>query len=214
MNLQENDSTENDSKENDSAEHAHRRLFATVPNAICVGRFVGSLFLPVLAYNGHPTGFLIMALILSFSDWIDGKIAIVFDQRSVYGARLDSVADLTMYFGILWGLIVLSGQIIWPEKWWLFAALGSYGVTIGFAYWKYGRLPSYHTRGAKTSWFLAILAVVAVILYSEPRPLRFASAFVLITNIETIIMTKVLPTWHADVLTLWHALKLKDDAAG
>ena len=189
----------------------NRRLFATVPNAICAGRFVGSLFLPVLAHAEQSSAFLILALLLSFSDWIDGKIAIIWNQRSVYGARLDSVADVTMYFGILWGLIVLSGNVIWAEKWWLFAALGSYAMTIGYAFWKYRRLPSYHTRGAKISWFLAIVAVVAAILYSESRPLRFALAFVFFTNVETTIMTRVLPKWHADVLTLTHALKLMKD---
>lgn len=188
---------------------ATRRGLATIPNAICAGRFVGSLVLPALAYAQQDIAFLVLALLLSFSDWIDGKLAIALNQRSVYGARLDSVADFTMYFCMLWGLTVLRGPQLWAERWWLLAALGSYAITFLFALWKYGKPPAYHTRGAKTSWFFATVAVIALIIYRHAQLLRLAAALVVLTNIETIAMTALLRRWHVDVMTFREAWDLR-----
>ena len=64
---------------------------------------------------------------------------------------------------------------------------------------KYRRWPSYHTRAAKTSWFLILVGAVCLLGEWTLWPLRVALAAVTLTNLEALLITIVLPTWRADV---------------
>lgn len=180
-----------------------------VPNALCAFRFVGSFVLVGLAIAHQERMVFYLAIALILSDWIDGKLAILLKQRTVFGARLDSFADAAMYVAILISLAVLKSDYLLPEWLWIAAALGSYAVSGLAAVGKYGRWPSYHTRGAKVSWFVTSLAVLAVFGGGSPWFLRAAMGCVVLTNIEATCMTFILPRWHADVLTIFHALRLR-----
>ncbi len=180
----------------------------TLPNVICVGRFLGSLLLPLVAYSGSETAFVVMVALLFASDWIDGKLAIWLNQRSVLGARIDSVADATFYG--------MSGLCVVWLKWsemgglalWIAAAIGAYVITCAAAYRKYGRLPSYHTYGAKICNWLMLGGLVYWFVWDQIWPLRIALALVSLANLETLMMTLILPKWKADVPTFWHAQSL------
>ena len=50
-----------------------------------------------VAFAERPRVFLWLFLFLSATDWIDGKLAILLDQRSVLGALLDTWADAALY---------------------------------------------------------------------------------------------------------------------
>jgi cardiolipin synthase (CMP-forming) len=76
-----------------------------------------SPFLVALALAGQAMPVLVLFLVLEASDWIDGKVAIVLEQRSTLGARLDTVADLTMYAALLGALAILEREVLlteWP----------------------------------------------------------------------------------------------------
>ena len=47
----------------------------TIPNALCLIRFFGSLALIPAAISGHPYLVLSIFLLLAFTDWVDGKVA-------------------------------------------------------------------------------------------------------------------------------------------
>ena len=64
------------------------RIF-TIPNLICVIRILGSLVLVGLAIGGRDRPFLWLFVALAMSDWIDGKLAILLNQRSRIGPHHD-----------------------------------------------------------------------------------------------------------------------------
>lgn len=184
-----------------------------IPNVLSALRLAVSPVLLILAMRGQPTAFLVLGLLLLFDDWIDGKLAIWLRQRTTFGARLDSVADATLYACLLVGVVVLKGAWLRGEMSWIVMPLGTYALTSISGLAKYGRLPSYHTRGAKISCLLVTLAVVAIFLWEQAAAwfFRVAMAAVTITNVEATIMTFTLPSWRADVPSLYHALRLKQD---
>lgn len=190
---------------NVSVEGERTNRLWTIPNVICIGRFFGSLFLFPIAYAGLETAFVVAVLLLFASDWIDGKIAIWLHQRSVLGARIDSVADSTFYVMTGLGALWLKWSEFGAVFWWIVAAVISYAITISSALLKYGKMPSYHTYGAKISNWLVMAGMVAWFLWGQVWPLRLALVGVMLTNLETAVMTWLLPTWRADVPTLWHA---------
>ena len=187
------------------------RLF-TIPNIICGIRLVGSFFLVAIAYLGQQEIFLWFFIFLAMTDWVDGKLAILLNQRSVLGARLDSWADAVLYAALLVGIIMLHGAVLAGEIAWIIPALASYLASIVAAVWKYHRWPSYHTRAAKISWFLAILGTIGLFTGWSLWPLRIAFAAGIITNLEALLITIVSPTWRVDVTSIYHVWRDNADS--
>ena len=181
----------------------------TLPNVICFLRLAVSPALIVLAVTGYSRAFLILYAALALSDWIDGKLAIWLNQRSSFGARLDTVADVTLYTCLLLGSLVLAGEVISQESLWIGIAVGSYAITVVAGWWKFRRLPSFHTRGAKTAWLLILISAWCVFAYQITWTLRIALLTVALVNIETLLITRILPEWRTDVPSIWHALRIR-----
>ncbi|MCA9049118.1 MAG: CDP-alcohol phosphatidyltransferase family protein [Planctomycetaceae bacterium] len=179
----------------------------TVPNVICMVRIAGSPGLIVLAAFDMPRAFVVTFVLLSLSDWVDGKLARWLNQRSDFGARLDSVSDAVLYTCLLIGCLVLKGNVLQQEAWWLLPPLLTYAMSIGYGLWKYSRPPSYHTQAAKTSYWLVLAAGVSVLLDYSAWPLRITCVAVTLTNLEAVLITRILPTWQADVRTFRHAIR-------
>lgn len=177
----------------------------TVPNVLCVIRLVGSFVLIPIAWQGYNEIFLWFFIFLAMTDWLDGKLAILLNQRTVLGARLDSWADAALYAALLFGLVTMYGDTLQPELVWIGAAVVTYLISTVAGFWKYKRWPSYHTRAAKTSWFLTAVAVIAIFSDWDLWPLRLAAVAVTVTNIEALLITIVSPAWRADVTSIYHA---------
>ena len=186
--------------------HPYKDRYLTIPNVICVARFIGSLGILWFAFIGNATVFVIGFVVLSLSDWVDGQLARWLNQRSEFGARLDSASDATLYGCLAIGSLMLKWKQLQPEVVWLTVPLVSYAVTTGYGLWKYGRIPSYHTYGAKYSQWLVLGGASAMLLDWSMWPMRVASMAVTLTNIEATAISFVLPTWRVDVLTLLHVL--------
>lgn len=180
-----------------------------IPNVLSAFRLVGSLVLMGLVIAEARSAFAWLLAALLVSDWIDGKLAIALRQQTTFGARLDSVADALMYTGLLFGILWLQSAIVQQEWPWIVAAVASYALTSIAGFIKFGQLPSYHTRAAKTSWLLVSLAALALFAFERVWPLRVAAGLVVFTNLEATAMTFVLSEWKADIPSLWHAWRIQ-----
>jgi len=176
----------------------------TVPNLLCVVRLLGSFVLIPLALKGHNDVSLWLFVALALTDWLDGKLAILLRQRSVLGARLDSWADAALYCALLFGALWLYGSTLRAELIWIVIAVASYIVSTMAGFWKYARWPSYHTRAAKTSWFLIAVAVVCLFEGWSLWPFRVATLAITWTNIEALSITILSAEWRADVKSVFH----------
>lgn len=189
----------------DVAEPEISNKILTIPNLLCLVRLVGSFILIPIAWQGRNEVFLWCFIFLAMTDWVDGKLAILLNQRTVLGARLDSWADAALYAALLFGVVTLYGDTLRAELAWIATALVTYLISTVAGFWKYKRWPSYHTRAAKTSWFLTGLAVIALFVEWAIWPLRVAAVAVTLTNIEAIFITIISPAWRADVTSVYHA---------
>ncbi len=179
----------------------------TLPNTLTLGRLVGALPLAALALGGHDRAFIAAYVVLAMTDWLDGKLAILLDQRSSLGARLDTWADAALYAALFLGLIVLQGPLLARESAWIAAALLSYLLSVGISLARYRRWPSYHTRMAKISWLLTFCAVIALFVWRLTGPLELALAAVTLTNLEGLIITAISPRWQSDVGSLYRVVR-------
>jgi CDP-diacylglycerol--glycerol-3-phosphate 3-phosphatidyltransferase len=182
------------------------RLF-TIPNLICMVRLAGSFILIPIALMDQSEVFIWLFLFLALTDWVDGKLAILLNQRSVFGARLDSWADAALYAALAFGAVTMHGATLRSELAWVMAAFATSLAFIGTALWKYRRWPSYHTRAAKISWFLVTVGAVCLFLDWALWPVRIALAAIVITHAEGILITLVSPTCRTDVTSIYHVCR-------
>ncbi len=99
--------------------------------------------------------------------------------------------------------MILCWDTLQHELIWLGVGIGSYLITTGAGLLKYGRIPSYHTYGAKASQWLALFAGICLVLGWSVWPLRLAAISVTLTNLEATAITFVLKEWRADVRTIY-----------
>jgi phosphatidylglycerophosphate synthase len=180
----------------------------TIPNLLSGARLASVPVLLVLAWLGLSGPFLILFVIALLSDMVDGYLARKLNQESEFGARLDSLGDFTLYMSTPLCAWWLWPEIILREAPYVVAVLTSFIVPILIGFIKYRRLTSYHTWGAKLS---AVLMGVGTFLLFAGGPVylfRFSTIILIIAQIEEIAMTFVLREWHADVPSLWHAVRI------
>ncbi|MDZ4850579.1 MAG: CDP-alcohol phosphatidyltransferase family protein [Pirellulaceae bacterium] len=192
------------------SENRYRNRMLTIPNIICFGRLVGALSLFFLAVANRLQLFVGVFVVLSLSDWIDGRLARWLKQRSDFGARLDSFADSVLYGALLFGMLWLRWDVLGPEAAWWIVGVFSYALTTFAGLWKYRRVPSYHTYGAKFSQWLVLIGAVCLLLDYSVWPFRLAMLAGTLANLEATAITWYLAEWHADVLSIVHAKTMRD----
>ena len=202
-----------DARAGQQVSHRSDRLY-TIPNLICFVRLAGAFVLVAIAWQDLPRPILWLFIFLAMTDWVDGKLAILLDQRSVFGARLDSWADAALYLALLAGLVMMFADTLRAEWAWVLPALASYGISTAAGFYKYGRWPSYHTRAAKTSWFLTLVGIICLFSGWSLWPFRLGLAAVTLTNLEALLITLVSPHWRADVTSLYHAWRDREEVPG
>jgi len=186
-----------------------KQKYITIPNIICTVRLFGSIWLFWVAMENRLILFTCVFVALNMSDWVDGRIARWFKLRSDFGARLDSFADSVLYGALFFGLFWFRKDVLVQEAPWWIVGLLSYLLTTGAGLWKYGRVPSYHTRGAKISQWFVLAGAVCLLLDYSVWPFRAAMFVVTLTNLEATAITWILPKWQADVLSILCVLPSK-----
>lgn len=191
-------------------EPSHRRL--TLPNVLTVLRLLGSGVLFWLACTGREREFLWLFAGLLITDWLDGRIAVVFHQRSVLGARLDSLADAFMYAALLFGIMLLEPGFVAGESLLLSVMMASYAVSLVAALARFGRWPAYHTWAAKSCWLFVSAGAIAIILDGPLWLPRLAILLVILTNVEETLITLWLRRWRANVPSIFHLARDRGEA--
>lgn len=185
----------------------------TIPNVLSGIRLVGSFVLIGLAIANEPMAVLILFIGLEMTDWFDGRLAIALNQRTVFGARLDSAADVCLAGATLFAGLWLHWSALQPEFIFMATAIGLYAVSSLYGLRKFKSIPTYHTFGAKKCWGLITIGVVCIFGGWATWPFRVAMIAVALTNLEAILITRVLKQPRVDVTSLYHVLRDERRAA-
>jgi len=170
-------------------------------------------FLIFDALDGKASWWFIIVFIVAFAlDLIDGPIARRLNAATPFGSKLDSIVDVVLFGGILYCAWMIHRQIIdayfLPIMTLLLLQIISWIISLI----KYGKLTCYHSYIAKF-WALAISVAIISLFAFNYAGIFFWIAITsgIISNIQDIIMTLMLPKWSCDVLTLGAAFKLRKE---
>lgn len=179
----------------------------SLPNLLSALRLAIAPGLLYFAWTGHSRTFLLLLGTALLSDIADGYLARKLDQVSELGGQLDSWGDLATYLTAAVCAWWLSPDSILQEAPCVITVVMSYTGTTAIGFWRYRRLKSFHTWGGKIS--AGLLGGAAILLWVglSAWPLRFATAVVVLSDLEEIAMMAVLPRWQNNVPSLWHAVR-------
>jgi CDP-diacylglycerol--glycerol-3-phosphate 3-phosphatidyltransferase len=184
-----------------------------IPSALVTLRFLIAPFLLWDAVDEKTTIWFIVAFVVAFlSDIFDGIIA---HRLGVSNAKLrqaDGWADITLY-----AFVAISAWFVHREAV-ISCRLPLLALAIAQILWwivnlaKYGKPASYHTYSAKFWGLTLFVAVVSLFSFNYAGiPLWISCIAGIIHSFEEIAMTFILPIWTHDVLSIFHAIKVRDE---
>ncbi len=185
----------------------------SVPNMLSLSRIVMAPLMVVAAAMGYPRVFTSLYGASLFTDAIDGFLARRMHVESPFGATLDSRGDLAVAL-----CLPISAFLLWPEMMrglvpFIIAALFAYLAPIIAGEIRYHRLPCFHTWGAKAMAIIAGLSMFFMFVTENSLYFRLCVPLLLLETTEELIMIAILPKWHPNIPSLWHAIKLRRSQA-
>lgn len=183
-----------------------------IPNGLVLLRFLISPLLLWDALDGETSIWFMVGFIVAFlSDIFDGIIARKLGVSTVQLRQADSWADVCLYSCIAVSAWLAYPEVIVRSRLPLLALAAAQLLWWAVNLAKYGKPASYHTYSAKLWGITLFVAIVALFGFGYGGIVLAASCAVGIAHtIEEIAMTLILPAWRHDVLSIWHAVKLRD----
>jgi CDP-diacylglycerol--glycerol-3-phosphate 3-phosphatidyltransferase len=177
---------------------------SSLPNAFTATRLALVPVLLLLAAAGNPNAFVAVLAIAFATDAIDGWLARRFRLESPLGAKLDSRADMALWLSLPIATWLLRPDFVHAEAASIGVLLASLALPLGAGLAKFGRVPSYHTWLAKGTAIVLSGAMLSIYLNGPLWPFRLAALLAVLSAIEEVLITALLPALHADVRT-WRA---------
>jgi len=154
------------------------------------------------------TGWIIFLALCS--DFVDGQVARRFKLSSDFGAKLDSIADASLFIAAFCSLVWFFNGFIMAHLWQVSLLMGLYLFQLVFSLVRFKRVTSYHTYAAK----LAALAeglFIAVCFFYQPVEWLFYIVWLigLVEQADEITLMFLLPKLRENVKGVYWVLKEK-----
>jgi phosphatidylglycerophosphate synthase len=160
--------------------------------------------------NAFIAALIVLALL---SDVFDGLLARLWEIDTENLRRWDTRADTFFYLGVLIAVLVRHPAAIvgrWPL---VTALITAEAVQHLFALHKYGRHASYHSVLSKVWGLLMAAAMISLLGFNRDGWFfDLTLGWGILCNLQGLAMSLLLPTWHRDVPSLFHAMRLRSKA--
>jgi CDP-diacylglycerol--glycerol-3-phosphate 3-phosphatidyltransferase len=144
-----------------------------------------------------------------FTDLIDGYLARKFKVTSIWGARLDSIADdLTIAAGMI-GMIVFNPGFVKEELESFILLFSLFFIQTGYAFYRYKKTTSFHTILAKISAICQGTFLILFFFLPNPSYILFYTTVIItaIELLEEIILVSLIPKWKTNVKGIYWFLQ-------
>ena len=178
-------------------------------NGITLYRLVMAPVLILLVVYDRQDIFKWLLSVSFFTDIADGYFARRFRVASIFGAKLDSIADDFTIIAAITGIIVFKREFLLQEITLIIILLGLFIIQVVLALVRYGRISSFHTYGAKIAFLFQGVFIILLFFLQGPEYLFFYITCIVtaLELIEEIIITLLLPEWKANVKGLYWVVK-------
>lgn len=146
----------------------------------------------------------------ALSDWFDGKLARRWGTATPGLRQADSIADMIYAFAIAISLWFSHPGIIFEHRWGIALVIALELLRYPLDWWRFGRGASYHALSAKLFGVSLLVAVSMIVMFDYAGPFLWISLFLgLVSELEGILISLVLPEWTHDVRSLKKAFEIR-----
>ena len=171
--------------------------------------------LVLLALNHRRGLWLVIPIVVALvSDIYDGRIARHYAVATVTLRRYDSIADTIFYVCVAVSAWILERSALVAVAKLLIAVAILEVFRYVFDFLKFRSEASYHMWSAKI-WGLFLAASASALLGWSIAGLLLRATLIIgiISDLEGIVISAILPQWAHDVPTVFHALRLRSGAS-
>jgi phosphatidylglycerophosphate synthase len=143
------------------------------------------------------------------ADIFDGILARRWHVSTPQLRQADSWADIWLFLCLALSTWLVYPQVLMALRLPLWIAVAGQGTLFALSLLKFRKFPSFHTYTAKAWGLMLLVATIGLFGFGNGQLLWLAIAGCWINTLEEIVMTLLLPTWQCDILSVFHALKLR-----
>ena len=171
---------------------------------------LGPIILVFYVSGGHPYWYLLILTLGFLSDVFDGIIARRIGVSTQKLRSLDSWADTVFYVCVF--LVSLGEYYDKIYQYWapISVLIALELIRHIYEQFKFGKSASYHMWSAKFWGICLYLGFMQLLGFGEAGYL-FLAAIVsgIVTDVEGLVASMILKSWHVDVPSIIHAYKIK-----
>jgi CDP-diacylglycerol--glycerol-3-phosphate 3-phosphatidyltransferase len=146
----------------------------------------------------------------ALSDWLDGKLARRWGTATPGLRQADSIADTVYVLAIMISLWYSHEAIMVAHRWGIGLVIALEFLRYPLDWWRFGRGASYHAWSAKLFGVAILVAVSAIMVFDDAGPFLWIALFIgLVSELEGIVISLILPRWTHDVKSIRMALALR-----
>lgn len=180
-----------------------------LPNIITSVRLIAALVLMVECIFGNAAPhFLALFIAAGVSDMLDGYVARRFNWCTDFGARLDSISDLSLYISVFVFLCLNCTADI--NKCIPVLILGAAAQTIHLilSYCKFQQFPAYHSTFSRCMAYLMFFGLIAYWKSQNATILPALALFWVACSLEGMIITAILKRATINVSSIFAAMRI------
>lgn len=163
-----------------------------------------------IALAGHAGVLPTVLLVVGFaSDVFDGVVARRHGVATAFLRRLDSAVDTAFYLAVAYAAWRIAPEPLRRNRWGVALVLGTMLLNYLVEWLRFRREASYHARSARLFGLVLFAALAWLLATGSGALIPAAVLFGLLSHAENLAITLILPRWHHDVPSVFHALRLR-----
>lgn len=186
----------------------HLKNKITLPNILSFYRLLAFPVIFFMALTGREHIFAILIIINLITDILDGLFARILNQRTKFGARLDSIADISTYLLVFIGIWVFKRADFAPHVFSFSLFIGLLAIALVLSLIKFGRFPSLHLYSWKIGGY--IQGTFFFVLFAFGFYTSFYYVMIvwgILAFLEHIIIQLIIPEMRTDAKGLFWVLR-------
>jgi len=176
-----------------------------IPNILSFLRIILSLYLFIIW--DKPYILLSIILVIGFTDILDGYIARKFNQKTIIGAWLDSIADFIFYISLIICVIIYEINNILEFKYYIIIIFILKILSLIICFIKYKKFGFLHTMGNKITGIIIFIGICIFILFKDNIGIRIGLYISIISSLEELIINIIGKKYKENIKGIYEIIK-------
>ncbi len=184
----------------------------TIPNLLSLYRLVAIPFIIWSLVEGNRTLFIVLICVNLITDILDGLIARTFNLCTEFGARLDSLADISTFILSISGFLVFEKTFVSEHKIAFLTLFSFYAIPQFISLFKFKRPTSFHLYSNKIVGYLQGIFIFTFFVFGYNEIyFYFMVVCSCLGDFEVLLLVLLLPKIVSNAKSISSILKRKQN---